>query len=162
MLLLAVSCILLGYVVKACLRTHRGAQRDNGRLGTPTDALPQLLPGHPRRHQPIKGPAPQAQRSTGVQPKLRMERKGHTVLACSRTVPVESQPQRLGIKMSQHLDWRRLPPQSRGDIIGCRGKAFGDCIGLIVGCLAGNQSQEREGFWWIEEEQVWENRKIRG
>lgn len=65
--LLAVSWILLNYVVKACLRTLRGTQIDNGRLGNPTNVLPWLLPGHPRSHRPTKGPAPQAQRSTEAQ-----------------------------------------------------------------------------------------------
>jgi len=85
-----------------------------------------LLPGHPRRHQPIKGPDPQARRSIGAQAKLRTKRKGHTVLAHPRTVPVESQPQCLGIKMSQRVDWRGLPPQGRGHIMGCRGRPFWD------------------------------------
>lgn len=64
MLLLAVCWILLGYVVKPCLDTHRGAQRDYSMLGSPINALHWLPPGHPGSHHPIKGTAPEAQKSS--------------------------------------------------------------------------------------------------
>ncbi|KAK4813151.1 LOW QUALITY PROTEIN: hypothetical protein QYF61_013116 [Mycteria americana] len=54
-------------VIKTHLHPHEGAQRDKGVGESPNNTLPQLLPGHHRSHQAIKGSSPQAQRSTGGQ-----------------------------------------------------------------------------------------------
>ena len=59
-------CILC-YVIKAALHTHRGAERDNSRVGNPNNTVPCLLPDPSRSHQPIRGPtctSPEEHRGT--------------------------------------------------------------------------------------------------
>lgn len=45
--------------------------RETNLGGSPNNTLPQLLAGHHRSHQPIKGSSPQAQRGTGGQRQTR-------------------------------------------------------------------------------------------
>ena len=109
MLLLAVCWILLGYVVKVCLHTHRGAHKEKkagwGAQLMPCPGCSQDIPGaiSPSKahlHKP-RG----AQRHKGKQePKLRTERKGHAALAPPRAVRREPQPQCQGIKVSECLN----------------------------------------------------------
>lgn len=80
---------------KANPQNHKGAQRHNGRNGST-----QI---HPRRHLPITGPSPQAQRSTGMH-KYRWEhnprntKHKNPIWTPLRIVPAQPQPHRLSVK----------------------------------------------------------------
>lgn len=48
---------------KAHRQTQEGAQRDNGKRGSPSNTPPSYSQAHPRSHQPTSGPSPPAHRS---------------------------------------------------------------------------------------------------
>ena len=129
---------LLGYVMKACLHTHKGAQRDNGRWGTPNHTLPSYSQTHHRSHQPIKCPSPQgqgrrreSQKQMGTQVK---DSKGEMAfLEPPRTVSGEPQPlcpSMRPIKIQQcqgTFGTEGADAWGVGHIMGCRGNVFQDC-----------------------------------
>lgn len=59
--------MMLDYMIKAHMYTHKGTQRDNSRRGTPNNILPWLLPGpsqEPSSHQKHIRTSPEEHRGT--------------------------------------------------------------------------------------------------
>ena len=129
----SLSVAMLGYVIKALLHTHRGAQGNNSRCGSPgTTCLAYsrpiiglISPSKAHLHKPRRTQRHQHKR----EPKVRTQ-KGHPVLAPPRTVPGEPQlhcPGMKPFKMSQvqstfQTEWSL--PKGNGTYYGMQRKSI--------------------------------------
>jgi len=85
---------------------------------------------------------------TGAQVQARAQIKdleaGTTLWAPDRAVLGEPQPQEPGVGLTEVSQGRSTVQVMVGHVMGCRGRALGDCMGFIAGCLG--ESRERDGF----------------
>lgn len=138
---------MLGYVIKAPLHAHEGAQRDNVSIIWETKIIPcpAYPQAHPRSHQPVKGPSPQAQRITGArnyrwEPKLQTPEEWTPCPSPSRADSGDLQPGVKPTKMSHHPQ----PSWSAFGLKAWRGREFQDCTRLTIGYLGGELKVEKE------------------
>lgn len=122
------------------------------------NTLPQLPPAHPRSHQPIKGPSPQAQRSQGhasADKNLnhRLLRKEHPVWAipeltqeslspCAQVWNPPNEPFGAALSITFQTKWCCCARVWR-DMMGCSRRACADCTGLITGSSGEEPKTER-------------------
>lgn len=96
---------LLGYTIKALLHTHKGAQRDNGRRGSPDNTLatPRPVPGATSSSKACVPKPRGAQAHKGTW-KLKLRTQG--INDISKPLPGEPQLQSAGVKpiIKSHQD----------------------------------------------------------
>lgn len=148
-----------GYVTKS---QPQSSTEKQWREQTSNNTLPQLPLSHPRSHQPIKGPSPQAQRSQGHATadknlNRRLLRKEHHVWAtpeltqeslspCAQVWKPPKESFGAAHSITFQTKWGCCSGVW-GNMMRCSRRAFGDCTALITGSLG--EELKTEGKGWI-------------